>query len=120
MTQARNTPTFIGIPVYRWLFRPVLLKSGADIARHENPIRVINEQLTQDAATALMRADLPPATARQVKNVIEQLGDGIRADKVATGINGQFAENVGHLAHADPSSASASHTGRRSAARGMP
>ncbi len=80
-------------------------QSGADIGQHENPIRVINEQLTQDAATALMRKDLPPATAQQVKNVIEQLGDGIRADKVATGINGQFAQNVGHLAHADPSSA---------------
>jgi hypothetical protein len=79
--------------------------SGSDLANYQNPIETISRDVTADAAKALLRNDLPPGTAQQVKNIVEQLGDGIQSAKVATGINSQFAKNIGYLANANPSSA---------------
>ncbi|MCG8002325.1 MAG: hypothetical protein JAY88_02535 [Candidatus Thiodiazotropha lotti] len=79
--------------------------SGSDLASHQNPITTISNDVTADAAKALLRNDLDPATTQQVKNIVEQLGDGIQSSKVATGINKQFAQNISNLANANPSSA---------------
>jgi hypothetical protein len=79
--------------------------SGSDLANYQNPIKTISNDVTADAAKALLRNDLDPGTTQQVKNIIEQLGDGIQSSKVATGINNQLAQNISNLANANPSSA---------------
>ncbi|MCG7984832.1 MAG: hypothetical protein JAY90_19025 [Candidatus Thiodiazotropha lotti] len=79
--------------------------SGSDLANYQNPIKTISNDVTTDAAKALLRNDLDPATKQQVKNIVEQLGDGIQSSKVATGINRQFAQNISNLANTNPSSA---------------
>lgn len=65
-----------------------------------------------NARTALER-DLPPAQARQVRQVVEHLGNAVVDGKIDPHINNTFRDNLYALATAKPGSSSSGAPWRR-------